>query len=361
MLKVRELLRRAKREALWQARKLQGNRDIALLGWHGEGAIGDDLLAVCVRKLLTDEANRRGWKIGFTSDPYNCDLIVIGGGTILGYDSMGLHERLRYAKAPFVFFGGGFRRETRKLSDEHRQYMKELFERARLVGVRGYVTQQFFIHNGIENVEVIGDPAWVFEPVSVPDFPSGFNLGVVVRNMGKMGEPQYLENQRIHQIMAGVTDELVERFDARPVFFSLAENSSDSDSEAAQAVISLMKHGRESELVPMGDDPVAVGSMMGKLDYLVSQRLHPMVLAWVQGKPCIAFEYQFGKTTDCMNSIGMDEFVIRTDEFRMDTYMAKFNRLWAERDLVNQHAQRSIDYWRRRLRAFAQRTLDLLA
>jgi polysaccharide pyruvyl transferase WcaK-like protein len=273
---------------------------------------------------------------------------------------MGLYERLRYAKAPLVFFGGGFRRERRRLSDEHRQRMEKLIHRAKLVGVRGYATQQFFVHNGIENLEVIGDPVWAFEPVPVPDFPPGFNIGIIVRNMGKTGEPQYVENRHIHEIIAKVTDYLVERFDAKPYFFSFGENVHDSDSEGARETIALMKDAGKVELIPMGEDQTAVGSMIGRIDYLVSQRLHPTVLAWIQGKPCVAFEYQFGKTTDCMNSIGMDEFVIRTDEFSLANYRVKFDRLWSERPLIANHAERSIAYWRRKLQDFARRTLDIL-
>ena len=332
---------------------------INLIGWYGEGAVGDDLIGFCIENVLLEEAKHRGIRMEFTQSN-KCDLVVVGGGSILGCDSMGLYDRLKSIKAPLVFFGGGFRREQRDIGKDNRKHMKKLIDRAFLKGVRGYVSQQMFVHNDIYGVEVIGDPALLFEPIPVDDFAGEFKVGVAVRNMGKTGESHYLSNEKTHKIFAEICDYFVEDFNAQLYFFPAAENIHDSDLEGAEKTIELMRNKQRAQIVPFIKDPLVFGSMIGKMDYLVSQRLHPTLLAWVQGIPCIAFEYHYNKTVDFMNSIGMDEFVIRTDEFTLDFYKKKLDRLFREKELIMTHARKSINYWRDEQRDFAGRCLDIV-
>jgi polysaccharide pyruvyl transferase WcaK-like protein len=344
----------------WNNKANTETKIIYLFGWHGNNASGDDLLGHCAKNIYLKRAAKKGLKAKITNSG-ECDLAVIGGGTILGFDSMHLYSAVREIKAPLVIFGGGFRREKREIGHENRKTMEYLFGRASLAGVRGYISQQFFIHNDIAFPEVIGDLGLLFEPEPVKrPFEGEHKVGVFVRNMGKTGEPQYVDNKTVHNHIARVCDWLAEEFHSKFYFISFAENPCDSDMEGIQSTISMMRYKNAVEVIPYSPDFIQQCSLIGQMDYIVSQRLHPIVLAWLTKKPCIGIDYQFGKTSDFMGSIGMDEFVIRTDEFNLDVYKVKLKRLMDEKQLIIEHSQRSIQHWRNRLTDFVDKSLELL-
>jgi polysaccharide pyruvyl transferase WcaK-like protein len=359
---------------------------ILLLGWYGYNAIGDDIMAEVTKRLFFEEAEKRGIKLQFAplsiikdfkrhmfhSYLIKNDLIVIGGGSILGFDTMSLymtifgldrinlHKISRNRKTPLVIFGGGFRMEKEKLPEKDRIHMKKLFGRAALKGVRGPVSQQLFISNEIVNdVEVIGDPALSFYPVPVNYKSNGdFNVGMNVRFM-KGGETQYLKNEEVYMIFAKLADYFVEE-GAQMHFFSFTENEHDSDTEAAKKVIKLMEHKNNPKLIPFSNDALKMCSLIGKFDYLISQRLHPCILGWVQKVPNIGFEYQFLKTTDFMKSIGMDDFIIRTDEFSFDAYLEKYEKIKQNRQSIIERSQEYVVQWREKQREFVNESLDIM-
>ena len=359
---------------------------ILLLGWYGHTAIGDDIIAEVTKHLFFEEAEKRSIKLQFVplsilkdfkyrmshSHLIKNDLIVIGGGSILGSDTMNLymtifgfdkitfHKLSRNRKTPLVIFGGGFRREKEKLPEKDRTHMRRLFDRAILKGVRGPVSQQLLISNGIlKEVDVIGDPALSFYPVPVNNKMDGdFNVGMNVRFM-KTGEPQYLKNEEIYTIFAQLADHFVEE-GAQIHFFSFTENEHDSDTEASKKVIKLMKHKNNPELIPFSNDALRMCSLIGEFDYLISQRLHPCILGWVQKVPNIGFEYQFLKTTDFMKSIGMGEFIIRTDAFSFDAYLEKYEKMKQNRQSIIERSQEYVVHWRKKQREFINECLDIM-
>ena len=363
---------------------IQNTYKILLLGWYGYSAIGDDLMAEVTRGLFFEEAEERQVSLQFvpTVNSFKnrliqqylsrCDLIVIGGGSILGFDTMDLYftlfgfDRLnlgmlsRNRKTPLAIFGSGYRREKEELSEKDRCHMRKIFDGAFLKGVRGPVSQGLFITNGIaDEVEVIGDPAVSFSPVSVEANPDGnFNVGMNVRFI-KSDEPQYLDNEEIHGIFAELADHFIEE-GAHLYFFSFTENRYDSDTEAAKRVMRLMKYGEKAELIPFSRDAIRRCSIIGRFDHLISQRLHPSILGWVQKAPNIGFEYQFLKTSDFMKSIGMDEYVIRTDEYSLDAYLNKYERMKQNRQEIVEQSQRCFEQWRNVQRKFIGECMDIM-
>lgn len=338
-------------------------KKIYLLGWYGKGGLADDIIGECITKALFGKAREKEINIDFVEKINESDLVVVGGGSLLGFDSLKLSNKLKKIEKPIVIFGAGYRREKRILNEKSRNTFKKVLSKVSLIGVRGYVSKQMLLQNGIiedGEVEVVGDPALLFSPTSVRNFEGEFRIGMVARNMSRF-EPQYVTNNIMQRTFAALGDYLAQRFKAKIYFFSFTENIFESDIKGAKKVLKFMKHGNQAEIIPRINEPRKLGSMMGKMNLVVSQRLHPSVLAWVQEVPSIAFEYQFNKTIDVMNSIGMDEFVIRTDEFSLDSYIKKLDRLLKEKEIIMSQAKISVDYWKKRLSNFAERTLDILA
>jgi hypothetical protein len=336
-------------------------RRLRLLGWHGNRAAGDDLLGVCVQQVFDRAARDLGLELEFVTTD-DTDLVVIGGGTLLGPAVPAIADAFAGPDVPLVIFGTGFRSETSLLGGEQAERFTSLLRRASLCGVRGYLSQHHCVINGVHDIEVIGDPGLSFQPVEVAA-PSGEPaVGVMVRAMGKTGEPQYLENERIFDMVADLADHFVEELGATLHFFSLAENIHDSDREGAEAVMERMrtKEGDRVRFLGAGEEPIGAFSRVASMDYVISQRLHPTVIAWQQGKPCVAFDYQFNKTADFMGSIGMEDLVVRTDEYSRELYFAKYERLMSNRSALAEQARRAVDHWSERQLDFARRALVLI-
>lgn len=359
---------------------------ILLIGWFGHNAIGDDIIAEVTMRLFLDEAEKKGVRLQFVpisavknfksrilySYFIKNDLIIIGGGSILGFDTMGLymtfwgfdkinlHKLSRNRGTPLVIFGSGFRKEVDNLPENHRLHMSKLFGRAILSEVRGPVSQHLFISNEItKGIEVVGDPALSFTPVPINNELSGdFNVGMNVRFM-KTGERQYIADREIYSMFAQLADHFVEE-GAQIHFFSFTENKHDSDTEAARKVIKLMRYKDNPKLIPFTNKALEMCSQIGKFDYLISQRLHPCILGWVQRIPNIGFEYQFMKTKDFMSSIAMDEFVMRTDEFSLDSYLEKYVKLVKNRQDIIERSQEAIAYLREKQKVFVRQCIEIM-
>ena len=336
-------------------------RRVRLLGWHGNRAAGDDLLGECVAMTLEGAAADLGLALEFV-DTDDADLVVVGGGTLLGPSVPAIAEAFAGPRVPLVIFGTGFRSRTSLLDDKGARRFREMMSRAALCGVRGYQSQHHCVVNGVTDVEVIGDPGLSFVPVDVEPPEGAFTVGVMVRAMGKTGEPQYTTNERIFDIMAELADNFVTKHDATLYFLSLAENIHDSDREGVDAVTGRLRGAIDDRVrfLATSDDPIEAFSVVASMDYVLSQRLHPTVIAWQQGKPCIAFDYQFHKTADFMGSIGMGEYVLRTDEYSKDLFVEKLDRLMENRPKVVEQAGRATVFWRETQRDFARRALELI-
>jgi polysaccharide pyruvyl transferase WcaK-like protein len=339
---------------------VRGPRHVRILDWRGNRAAGDDLLGLCVRQIFNQAADDVGLKIAFV-DEDDADLVVIGGGTLLGPRAPATAAALTGPRVPLVIFGTGFRGPSTPLPKADGDWFRALLERASLVGVRGPISQQRCAVNGVVDVDVIGDPGLAFSPRNAGRPAGGFSVGVMVRSMGKTGEPQYLDNESTFGMIAELADHFVGELAADLCFIGLAENVHDSDREGAMEVMSRMKTAPESgfEFVA-GDDPVAGFSTVAQMDYVISQRLHPTVIAWLCGKPCVAFDYQFHKTADFMESIGMGDHVVRTDEYTKELYLGKYERLMARRSEAAEQARQSITRWQERQLDFARRALALI-
>lgn len=334
-------------------------KKFCLIGWYGQRAHGDDIMEITTKRLFEDVAKTHRISVEWVNEK-QADLVIVGGGTIIGVDSMCIYERLKNIKTPMIFFGSGFRREKRNISKENIRKMKELFKKATLKGVRGYLSQQFLIHIGIEDSEVIGDPSITFKPIKVERLTGKFKVGICIRSMGKTGELQYTDNQTNFINIANICDYLIEQYQASLYFFNLTENVHDSDSEGIDEAISKMRYKGNHTIIPFERNTEEIFSLLAQMNYIVSQRLHPTIIGWIQGIPHIALEYQFGKTDDFMQSIGMGEFVIRTDEFNIEIYKKKLILLLKEKETIISHAKESVDYWSKKQEDFANRCLNLI-
>lgn len=327
---------------------------IKLVGWYGMGGLGDDLIAHCIKQNFEKVAKETETQIVWDHPTATPDLFVIGGGSILGKDYVGFMENKLLAEAlevPMVTYGSGFRQEEAFGQDE-KEALNSLLDYCSLVSLRGE-----FSKKNLGRGEIIGDPIFSFEHTQTFEFSGLWNLGVVVRRMSQF-EKQYKSNEEIWKMFAQMTDYLVEQCKAKPFFFSFTENPTDSDYQGYINTNCMMRHPTTNVVTYTGD-ALRTGNLIRGMDYVLSQRLHPMLLAWISGHPSIGFEYQFGKTFDCMESIGMEQWVMKTDEFDFEKFKKKFSGLLENRDFLITESQNRIRNLKKKQMDFTRRCLTL--
>jgi polysaccharide pyruvyl transferase WcaK-like protein len=334
----------------------QEQKEIAfhLIGWHGQGAHGDDLLAAAVRRLFNEMAGESGIALSWSAKPETADYILVGGGTLLGIDNIGILETIQRCRKPYSIFGAGFRREKRDIGEENIKKLRALIDGADFVLLRGYLSKQFCVHNGIARGEVIGDPAFQFrpEPLVLKD-DAVRRVGISIRSMDEQCEPQYTNNDHCLDTVLKIAKFLSERISCDFYLFDMARNIYDEDKLAIDELLPQLKACGRCHVVPFSRGPEKSFSTVAQMDYMISQRLHPSIVAWSCGIPHVNLDYQNGKTEDFLSSIGMTEFGIRTDQFTLTAYKVAYNRLAGERGVVMRHASMAVDFWREKQRQVA--------
>lgn len=324
-------------------------RNIYLVGWHGNGALGDDLLEHCVRLVIKEAAVKLGVKVVWSSSFDEADYILIGGGTLLGFDTMGIYDLVSSECKPYSIFGTGFRREQRKLGSKRSSNLNELLLGADHAFVRGFLSQQFCVHAGVAVPDVISDPAIWFTPQEVQLDPCYFHIGISLRSMGRGGggEPQYVDNQQMFEIINQCINILAHREDIMLHLFDLSENQYDSDRKALADI--FKKWGGRVPVITydIGEGFHNIFSHIAAMDWIISQRLHPSIVGWSTGKPHVAFDYQNSKTADFCSTFGVSEFCIRSDTYTIDTYRSTLSLLESDYKIVRKQALQSAVYWQK--------------
>ena len=175
-------------------------------GWLGEQNLGDELLFDATEVLF----NHGLWH--FNGGALSNRLYgmaprraggILGGGTLIGQ----LPKWLNIAKSfqvhgdPFAVIGTGvadphFWPDGTPLSE-----WKPVLNSCHLVGVRGPMSAEYLTDAGIENVDVVGDPAVVF----TRDEPnSNFEQGVLALNFGRAHERMWGTAENVRDEMANL-------------------------------------------------------------------------------------------------------------------------------------------------------------
>ena len=301
---------------------------IRIVGWYGFHSTGDDLMEWCIERIFRKRAEKLGAGVEFTASTH-CDLCVIGGGTIIGCDTSRICSRVEPMEAPLAIFGPGFRNTGESECRQWAPKMRALFDRSFISGVRGPRTAEALRHYGMaKNVAVVGDCAVWFEPLPLPWQPSTPHVGVIVRSMKNTvdgSEERYLSQKETFQKLAALIPRIAKRLSAKVVLLSFAENQFDSDSEAAGELRAMLpKPYQDAAILPYCDDIRFNPSIISQLDYVISERMHPSIIAWLSAKPCVMLENQYGKSMDFMAGIGMERYCLRTDNLNVDRYMGIF-------------------------------------
>jgi len=325
-------------------------------GWLGYNNLGDEALFEAYKKLFNGYSLLHYPHVGrrVLSIPTKLFRIakaaILAGGTLINKGSCpdSVQECLDIFPKFYVFGTGvanpAFWARIQGWTDNLMQW-KTVLQRCAYVGVRGPLSAELLINIGIDNVEVIGDPAVVFASDNFDNsdsyMPNSIGLNVGWDNVAQWGEPQkiYTEYVRLATI-ARKAGWKIRWFVVWPPDLTITK-------ELAKA------SNTKVELYEIYSNPYNYIDLVKSLSTFVGTRLHSVVLATCAYVPSVMLEYR-PKCKDYMMSIGQETNTIRTDKFKAEDVWDIVKTWNIERTKVSQELYRSIKVLRDKQRVKAK-------
>jgi len=245
---------------------------IGLVGFYGFNAYSDEFLA----KAIQDEFNRHAeikWQIlplghGSYKD---LDLVILGGGSLLGHPFSELQNYLKSSETPFVIFGTGVR-EFQDMGG-----LRYLWDRASLIAVRGAVSLERLDEAGFNTskISVCGDPIFLFEDEQLDKNPV---MGGVFRPHRNVDSAWLDHAFDTIQELRGEPPMLIQ--------FSSAQGDKGFPFTLEEAYYGICKSS-----------------------FWFGNRLHPFCIALINNIPAIAVEMEFRKVEDVCSTIEYPHWV----------------------------------------------------
>jgi len=304
---------------------------IRLVGWYGKGASGDDLLARCTEAVFRQAAAEQDIAVEFTEGDDH-DLLLIGGGTILGSWHGDIRTGVEASTAPILVFGSGFRELLPDQMQRNRRPITALLKRCCAIGVRGPLSMDKLTTHFPEvadKVEIIGDPALGFAPLDLGYRQNGrHRVALSVRHLGG-NELQNSGNAHMQRLFAELADHFVRTLSSEVTFISFSGGEFEDDMVALKRCHELMRTRDLANVrfVEHCDPPELQMSRLGGFDVVLSQRLHATVAAWLQGIPTVILDYQFDKATDLFGALGGDYPILRSERVSVPAYLDAWQAL----------------------------------
>lgn len=329
--------------------------DIGLyIGWLGHGNFGDELLYESYKRLfpglqLVDCIRPHSLEISANKLLFrqNVKAAFLGGGTLINNPYyLRYCERALDSGLDLIIFGTGVSAPNSitefgktPVPEEIQRRWVDVLDASKFVGVRGYHSQSLLTEQGFESSVVVGDTALALCGESHKTSETiGINVGMLGHS--ELGLEQYcavieeviadllgkgrrVELVPLHRVDYGISTKLAGKFPGRP--------------------ISIWKDYLDLEKTV---------SRIAGFRLMISQRLHGAVVATGCGVPAVSLAYR-AKCDDYMNSIGMDEYLVKPDELSGTAIMERVNRIDANYAAIRSALlQRTAEY-RNRQRDFS--------
>jgi polysaccharide pyruvyl transferase WcaK-like protein len=182
---------------------------------------------------------------------------------------------------------------------------------AAYVGVRGPKSAKILEENGFPTAKVIGDPAL---SLCLPKSPNSPRTGIIAINLCNHGLI-WGNQEQVNETIARLVQHLFEKgWDVEFIPMQL------KDLQLGLKIIQDFNLHK----VSIWREYRNIGKTINRIqnyDILVGQRLHSVVFACGCGVPSVMLEYQ-PKSRDFMESIGMQQFYIRTDVIDLDKVLS---------------------------------------
>ena len=262
---------------------------------------------------------------------------VLAGGTLINrWGLTAFQECADIFPRLFVFGTGVAQPSFWSAQSGWKDTMKQwkcVLEKCDYVGVRGPLSAELLVDQGIDNVEVIGDPVLVFAAENYPDRNSyepnsiGLNLGQSLGNVWGSQDSICAEYVRLATLA---------RDEGWKVSWFVVWPNDLSVTEKAAALSGTADH-----IYKIYQDYRSYHELVKRVSVFVGMKLHSVILATCAYVPSIMLGYR-PKCLDYMMSIGQEQDAIRTDKFRAEEVWDRVISKHASRDELSQTLYRSI-------------------
>jgi polysaccharide pyruvyl transferase WcaK-like protein len=260
------------------------------------------------------------------------------------------HDRQR----PVVFVGSGI--ESLRTEASRRVISETLAPIVRCWTVRSKRDKDRLVEYGVaaDRVTVAADLAWMLE-AAPGDFGQraltklGLNLGDYLVGVNLTNE-RFVNDEapRLFEKVAEFLDELVERRDARVLFFSNEVREGDTfDKAAGKKALALMKHQDRAVLIPNDyRTPQQTLSLIDCCDLTVSMRYHFCLFSALQGVPFIAL-----KRSDKVDDLCWDmnwPYAVSVGDFSFTELLGMSSDIECKRKPLTESLQEQVQSMRKR-------------
>lgn len=300
---------------------------LTYIGWLGHQNIGDEALYLSFRDELFkdalvlphDDFSALRYLSGLASER----LTILGGGTLINVDPY-LHvlERARARGERYAVWGTGvadldyWSRHPQHGDRGNSERWLDVLRDARYIGVRGPRSAAWLAENGIDGVEVIGDPALSIRPAPENVHAGVRTLGI---NLGSHDPVSGGGESVFDSTLTLIRHALRQGYKVQ--YFALH----DLDAEIGQALKAEVTSAG-FELLPFNASVDETMQQLAGFDYVVGQRLHATILACAQGVPNLSLSYQ-PKCLDFLESINLPELALPTEEISSSGLIERFEWL----------------------------------
>lgn len=156
--------------------------------------------------------------------------------------------------------------------------------------------------------------------------PTGANW-----NFRDSAEPKE-KQESYNKVIAKAIDYLVDKFDARIVFFPQLYGNSD-DMPLINEIISLVRRKDAVRVLSNKWDSEIQQAIISQMDFVIGNRYHSVIFALKAEIPtvCLAYEH---KSVGIMQAAKLDKYVIKITDLTYELLVDKINQVWNQREKI---------------------------
>ena len=342
--------------------------DALIIGHYGFKNLGDEAILTGMLSLLRETVPDGRWMVvsgdpedtrerhgvmavdradvpAVLSEAYRSRMVIVGGGGLLS-DQWGFRPEYALSREagdipgylapalaaaavgrPVLVWGVGVGPFRGRRS---RRWVKALAEIASDFTVRTEDDRAELESIGIRDSLVVGDPAWLIQPLDLPPDLSGMLshlprplVGVAPRSWGSARV-----QARREQKLAEALDAFCEKNGGSVVFVPMQELEGDDfdDRACCQRIADLMS-APDVHMVPPGLDPAQLLMVFARCELALNMRLHGTILAALGGTPSVSISYD-PKVKRLAGELGLGQLCLSDDEHSLSRLVVSLESAW---------------------------------
>lgn len=319
-------------------------KKILYIGWVGYKNLGDELMLDLFKEQFSKLGN--SYNLEFANiehrflknvSPQSYDLIILGGGSILGgygqyvhpYVIDFLHHALTLNKK-IMIWGTGIDWVPKKyierlnrnikiplsISPNLQKKIEKVFRESVWSGVRGPLTLRMLEQYGIKNAFISGDPAFLLrllpnekETALLPDSRIQHYGKIIGVNWGTSFNHIYGEHEmKVEDELAAALNQLIEKS-----YLVYLYSVWKTDLAAIERLYTKLNNKKMVILDKTLHSQNELMHIINTFSFTINLKLHANYISLAANVPFVALGYRF-KVFDFIKSINLEDFIIATDE-----------------------------------------------